>query len=83
MKKFKIINFISIILFFLFLSIPFIQMELRIFPEMDLSEKRKLEKRPDQLFHFHSLKGFKFSLANFTVYFDDNFGFRNFFVYLK
>lgn len=75
------LNRVFIVLFFLILSAPFIQLELKTFPELELNEKRMSIPKPVPYFRFHSINGFKSSLEFFSKYIDDNFGFRKYFIY--
>lgn len=77
----SVINRFFIGLFFLILSAPFIQLELKTFPELELNEKRMAIPKPIPYFRFYSINGFKSSLEFFSKYLDDNFGFRKYFIY--
>lgn len=79
----KSLNRLFIILFLSLVTLPFIQLNFKIFPDLSLNEKRKKAKKPNQFFQFHSVKAFKSSLNIFSDYVEDNFGFRNIFIYLN
>lgn len=57
-------------------------MEIKLFPELNLKEKRELFKRPEKLINFNSMKDLKSSLRFLSIYMDDQFGFRNYYIYL-
>lgn len=77
----NILNRIFIFIFFIILFIPLIQSELKVFPDISFKENRIPISRPVPYFRFHSIKSFKASLDYFSKYIDDNFGFRNYFIY--
>lgn len=82
MKNNRIKNIIFIFSFLSLTTLPIFQAEIKLLPELKLKEKRELYKRPEELINFNSMKDLKSSLRFLSIYMDDQFGFRNYYIYL-
>ncbi len=82
MNSLTLPNKLFIVAFFMLIALPYFQLESRFFSEIQLNEKRKKVEKPTPYFSYQSINRFKVTLANFSKYFEDNFGFRDSFIFL-
>ena len=67
------VKFLFVVIFLTVLSVPYLNMELSIIPDIRLEENRTVSKKPVFL-----LDEFYNYLDEYKNYFNDNYGFRNF-----